>query len=533
MAWFRDQTRTQEDLLQARAPGATVRRISLRGRVVTMNGASDVISDAYVCIEENFIVHVGPVDKPVPLAFSQVPAIDTGGSIFPGLVELHNHPSYNAIPLWDVPGPFQNRAAWRQDSNYFRKVSRPASLLTHNALVVYPKAVARYVECRALLGGVTTTQGLTLTSLGDTKAYYEGLIRNVEFPNEPGWPVADDWINDFSSYQDAEAHYGKVVGDPQKPFVIHLAEGIDAAARTTLQTFRRPDGSWLIDKNLIAIHATGLQMPDFHIMANSGGIVWSPLSNLLLYGDTTRVQAAKQAGLPIAIGSDWAPSGTKNLLGELKIAKLVSDHAGGIFSDRDLVRMVTCIPASMLGWKPFVGSVEPGKAADLLIIDGQGGDPYVSLLAATESDVIAVIVDGRPRAGRASVIDPRTAGVEMIHLANQDVVLDVIESPNHPLANVPLSSAIGTLSYGLEHLPELATHFSAHHAMMHGSTEHWAVRLEMDEELAMNLTTGAAPIGPGDVDPMKLDPITAVDDATFVLRLKANPNLPTWLKTAL
>jgi 5-methylthioadenosine/S-adenosylhomocysteine deaminase len=44
---------------------------------------------------------------------------------------------------------------------------------------------------------------------------------------------------------------------------------------------------------------------------------------------------------------------------------------------------------------------------------------------------------------------------------------------------------------------------------------------------------GTAPIGPGDVDPMKLDPITAVDDTTFISRVKANANLPPWLRAAL
>ena len=55
-------------------------------------------------------------------------------------------------------------------------------------------------------------------------------------------------------------------------------------------------------------------------------MVWSPLSNLLLYGATARVDAAKRAGVRIGLGSDWSPSGSKNLLGELKVAWLYSQH---------------------------------------------------------------------------------------------------------------------------------------------------------------------------------------------------------------
>ena len=106
-----------------------------------------------------------------------------------------------------------------------------------------------------------------------------------------------------------------------------------------------------------------------------GEIVWSPLSNLLLYGATTRIAAAKAAGLRIAISSDWSPSGTKNLLGELKIARRVSGRAGGIFTDRELAKAVTCVPARMLGWDQFVGSIEVNKTADLLVIEGTGSDP--------------------------------------------------------------------------------------------------------------------------------------------------------------
>ena len=55
-------------------------------------------------------------------------------------------------------------------------------------------------------------------------------------------------------------------------------------------------------------------------------MVWSPLSNYLLYGESTDIRAAKNAGILIGIGRDWAPSGSKNLLGELKVAWLASEQ---------------------------------------------------------------------------------------------------------------------------------------------------------------------------------------------------------------
>ena len=49
-------------------------------------------------------------------------------------------------------------------------------------------------------------------------------------------------------------------------------------------------------------------------MAEVGAdLAWSPLSNLLLYGDTTDVVAADQAGVRISLAPDWGPSGSKNV----------------------------------------------------------------------------------------------------------------------------------------------------------------------------------------------------------------------------
>jgi 5-methylthioadenosine/S-adenosylhomocysteine deaminase len=129
-------------------------------------------------------------------------------------------------------------------------------------------------------------------------------------------------------------------------------------------------------------------------------MVWSPWSNCLLYGETSDIAAAKQASVAIALGSDWSASGTKNLLGELKIAKIVSDHLGGLFSAEELARMATSTPAKMTQWAGHIGSIEAGKAADLLVLGGAAGDPYDQLLRARESDVLLVLIDGRPRLGR-------------------------------------------------------------------------------------------------------------------------------------
>ena len=103
----------------------------------------------------------------------------------------------------------------------------------------------------------------------------------------------------------------------------------------------------------------------------------------------------------MALGSDWSPSGSKNLLGELKVARIVSEEAGGVFSGREIVAMVDGQrrPYAEVGRR--LGSIEPGKRADLLVVDGQTGDPYDRLIDARESSVTLVVIDGVPRYGAA------------------------------------------------------------------------------------------------------------------------------------
>ena len=134
-------------------------------------------------------------------------------------------------------------------------------------------------------------------------------------------------------------------------------------------------------------------------------MVWSPLSNLLLYGGTTNIAAAKSAEVPIALGSDWSPTGSKNLLNELKVAKTVNDVSGLGLTDCELVSMATCVPASVVKWDGLVGSLEPGKRADLMIVDARSDpDVYAGLIAARETAVQLVMIDGRPVVGEPALM---------------------------------------------------------------------------------------------------------------------------------
>ena len=283
--------------------------------------------------------------------------------------------------MWQTPQRFTNRGQWMRHRDYRRFVSGPASVLGRTG--GFLEAVVRYVEAKCLLGGVTTSQGIALASNMGIRRYYKGLVRNVEDTDDEALPAAATRVADVEAGT-AKAFLKTL--NRSSSLLLHLAEGVDDAAREHFTSLRIGTDEWAITPSLCGIHCAGLHGRDYQIFrARGGSMVWSPLSNLLLYGGTADIERAKAEELPVALGSDWSPSGSKNLLAEMKVAWLVSEARGGVFTPRDLVRMATVNPARMLKWDAAVGSLEPGKRADMMVVDGRSGDPYEHLLKARES----------------------------------------------------------------------------------------------------------------------------------------------------
>ena len=172
-------------------------------------------------------------------------------------------------------------------------------------------------------------------------------MRNVEQTNDPDLPEAQGRIADVDA-RDASSFLARL-NKEDSCYLLHLSEGVttldqpDSVARRHFLALQVAPDQWAINDRLAGIHAAGLLPEDFDVLGrHKGAMVWSPLSNLLLYGATARVDAAMQAKVRIGLGSDWSPSGSKNLLGELKVAWLYSQHMlGGLFSARDLLAMAT------------------------------------------------------------------------------------------------------------------------------------------------------------------------------------------------
>jgi cytosine/adenosine deaminase-related metal-dependent hydrolase len=532
-----------------RPDGQEPRRYVLDARVVTMDDALGVLPEGRVYVAGQRIAAVQPADAPAPEGFAGAPVVRTGGTIYPGLIELHNHLPYDVLPLWEVPRRYGNRGQWGSSNpDYRARVSGPMGVL--GSVAGYIEAVVRYVEAKCLVAGVTTSQGVALYSNAGARRYFRGVVRNVEQPGVPDLPAASTRIADVEA-EHAAAFRTRL--EASSCLLLHLAEGVDDVARSHFRALRIDDRRWAISDALAGIHCAGLRGRDFATLrSRQGAMIWSPLSNLLLYGQTTDIRRAVQERVRMGLGSDWSPSGSKNLLGELKVAWVVAQQAEAALSARDLVAMATIDAARILKWQDALGSISPGKRADLVVVHGRQGDAHEHLLRARETGIVLTVIDGHARYGQPRLMRQLGADGETVAVGGSARVLDLVDATGDPVVGaLPLAEAQDRLSDGMRRLPELAKRMddgSLTGALLGLSSTSvpgsWF--LELDHEPLHGFSsrphlpfdgmpTGvqpevllAAPLADILV-PMELDPLTVADDEGYFARLAASPNLPPYL----
>ena len=267
---------------------------ALHGAVITPGGA---LSSGYVTVAEGTIARVSET-KP-----TDAPVVETDGVIMPGLIDLHGHPDFNVFAAWEPPKLYANRYRWRASAPYKALVRDPQNTILST---LPPQTQSRYAEVRALAGGTTAIQGSSAASTA-TKA--EPLVRNVDL-----WIFGDHKARamiDLPSGSSRDVpRLKKIVADiaagDVNAFYLHVCEGVrgDERSATEFQSFLA-SGAATPATNVI--HGSALSEADLHTLADAGcRLVWSPQSNLRLYGSTTLAGAARAAGMPVALGADFA-----------------------------------------------------------------------------------------------------------------------------------------------------------------------------------------------------------------------------------
>ena len=402
----------------------------LKGRVVPMTGEASVINEGHVLVQDGLIKGVWGDQIPGDVQLTNVPVIETNGTIYPGLIDLHNHLHYNQAPLWDMEphlstqsrnewGGYNNRYEWKNHPDYSEQVTKPKMLVHSGPYWNMESQAMKYIEMKSIVGGTTAAQG---GPSNPEDSYSTILSRNIEDYNFGRDEIHTKVTELTPDYVGNHIKNGNASKELDAWFV-HIAEGVDERSRGEFDILVQNN---LLVGELVLIHGVALTANEFTQMADAGStLVWSPLSNLLLYGQTADVAAAKAAGVHITLAPDWAPSGSKSPLHELKVADMWDDEKlGDIFTDYEMVEMVTSGAAKATNWQAEVGTLVPNTAADIVVIDNIHANPYRNLINAVDPDVRLTIVGGIPVYGDTDIMTA-LKGDDYEPAGNFDKALDV------------------------------------------------------------------------------------------------------------
>ena len=386
----------------------------LRGHVVT---PSEVF-EGEVLIEGAALTCVRPSCADVAAAAGAT-IVDTHGLIFPGMLDAHNHILFDVFDLsdWSPAKLYDHHDQWPQEDAYKAMKAAYDYLLDSDALggVNLDCEVLKYGEIKGLLGGATSILG---APKGSPQKCFSSLARSIDGEQNDLPPTArplpctappsSDHIQTGVGLPSGTGLTGlldNIAACKTWAYVVHVAEGLPSSAAYNEWTSLVSKGLDIPETTLV--HGTALGAPELAHMAEKGmTLVWSPRSNVALYGATTPldvVMAQEAAGGPrltVALAPDWSMGGSTNMLDELAFARQIDDAQwGGVISDRRLVEMVTIDAARALAVQDQLGSLEEGKLADLIVISGDVSAPYRALVHARPADVHLVVVNGRPLYG--------------------------------------------------------------------------------------------------------------------------------------
>lgn len=397
------------------------RPLLIRGKVVYPDGDA---RDRYVLVQNGRIESVSRIR---PSLTDDVVFVKTGSEdwIFPGLLDLHTHSTYNLLPLWEsVNVPYSNRFQWRSDSTYKEGVRKPSKKI--NTIENRP-VLAVFSELQAVAGGTSVLQESTDLEKDLQRQRRTLICRGTADPGDLLMDaskrilsVVDFFRPDRTTGKPAPVDWSleSYVKNREKGTLLatlaHIAEGrsgvgsdrgVDPYSREEFETFMRhpafKDAAAVRATSFTIIHGCGIDVRNPKHMTflrdRNISIVWSPVSNLLLYGDTLDVETLIENGINVALGSDWSPSGSKHVWDEAKFARFYLDTIGSSISDEQIFNMVTTRASACLGLENM-GRIAPGAVADFFILRSplETDNPLEVFFSTTDRHVRSMVIGGQP-----------------------------------------------------------------------------------------------------------------------------------------
>ncbi|NMX64241.1 TRZ/ATZ family hydrolase [Pseudomonas sp. WS 5079] len=400
-------------------PAAPLDLLLLPSWLVPVEPAGVVLKAHGLGIRDGRIAFIGPRAQALKLAAHEVRELP-GVLLSPGLVNAHGHAAMSL----------------------FRGLADDLPLMTWLQHHIWP-AEAKWVDeafvrdgtdlaiAEQIKGGISCFSDMYFfPKVASERVHNSGMRAQIAMPildfPTPGAATADEAIRQgVELFGDLKHHPRiKIAFGPHAPYTVSdanlekvrvIAEELDAAIHMHVhetafevqqsieQYGERPLARLarlgLLGPRLQAVHMTQISEDDLALLVESNSsVIHCPESNLKLASGFCPVERLWQAGVNVAVGTDGAASNNDlDLLGETRTAALLAKAVAGSASALDAhraLRMATLNGARAMGLETEIGSLEVGKAADIVAFDLSGlaqqpiYDPVSQLIYATGRDCV-------------------------------------------------------------------------------------------------------------------------------------------------
>ncbi len=362
--------------------------------LITVDPSHRVLENHALAVQDGKILDILPVNQAGHYQAEEVLEL-ANHALLPGLINAHTHAAMallkglaDDLPLmewlqehiWPAEGRWTD-ASFVEDGSRLAIAEMIRSGTTcFNDMYFFPEATLAAVDA----SGMRASLGMIM----------------IDFPSAYATDSADYLRKGQQMHRASSAyplitttlapHAPYTVSDPplqaireqarqlQVPIHMHVHETAgevrDAIAQNGERPLARLQRLGLLDEHFIAVHMTQLDDEEISLLAASGThVIHCPESNLKLASGFCPVAKLLAAGVNVALGTDGSASNNDlDMLGEMRTAallgKAVAADASAVSATQAL-RMATINGAKALGLEAVTGSLETGKAADMIAID--------------------------------------------------------------------------------------------------------------------------------------------------------------------
>lgn len=362
--------------------------------IIPVDQQRSVLENHSVVIDQGKILHILPTEEAKQLFSSQKTHQLDDHVLMPGLINAHGHAAMSLfrgladdLPLmtwlekhiWPAEGKWVSPEFVRDGTRLAIAEMLKSGTTCFSDMYFFPDVCAevateqkiRAQVCCPILDFPTpwaanAEEGIHKAIEVNTSFRHNPLVTVAFGPHAP-YTVSDEPLKQVASYQEK-------LQIPVQMHVHETAFEVAEAEKSSLRPVARLEKLGLLGPHFQAVHMTQVSDEDLAILEKyQVNVVHCPESNLKLASGFCPTNKLQQAGINIALGTDGAASNNDlDMFGEMQVAALLAKAESGdaaALPAYEAIAMATINGAKALGLDHITGSIETGKAADLVALD--------------------------------------------------------------------------------------------------------------------------------------------------------------------